>query len=206
MTTPRLGSFGISLALGASVLLGACSGEIAEKQRAQSAINDGLAKTPVCRNVPVNVQVRSQEAERSALLTELIQQGYVIPAPITTMSLMGRPEISKGYAFTEKAKPLIQNNGAANSGYSQPCFRIGVWKTKSIEAVDIGNDASGTPIATVRAMIEFTPEEWLATTKSKPEWALYWQQIKDQQTKQWLYLLLKSGNDFFYGGPGRPIS
>lgn len=85
------------------------------------------------------------------------------------------------------------------------CFQFGHWKIKTIEAVDSGSDASGKPVATVRASIEFVPRDWIKTTKTNQAWAPYWGYIEKFESGQWLYRLLKSGEDYFFTGPGEKL-
>ncbi|MDO8767381.1 MAG: hypothetical protein Q7K57_01475 [Burkholderiaceae bacterium] len=60
-------------------------------------------------------------------------------------------------------------------------------------------------MATVRASIEFVPRDWIKTTKTNQAWAPYWGYIEKFESGQWLYRLLKSGEDYFFTGPGEKL-
>lgn len=192
-------------ALATACVLSGCGKGITEKQRVQHVIDEGLAKKSVCRDVPVGIPASAGDVAESALFSELKAQGYVVEGQIVSKPYSGKEETKAGYVFTDKANGLIQTPAKPHWPYRQACFKAGVWKTISIEAVDTAANSNGNLITSVRARIEFVPEAWLLETKNKPEWAAYWRQLQSQQDKQWIYSLLKSGDDFFFGGNGQSI-
>jgi hypothetical protein len=196
---------GSAVALATVCLLSGCGKGITEKQRVQLVIDEGLAKKSVCRDVPVGIPASAKDIAESALFSELVAQGYVVEGQIVSTSYSGKEETKAGYVFTDKANGLIQTPAKPNWPYRQACFKAGIWKTTSIEAVDTAANSNGNLITSVRTRIEFVPEAWLLETKNKPEWAAYWRQLQSQQDKQWIYSLLKSGDDFFFGGNGQSI-
>ena len=185
--------------------LSGCSNGFTEKQRVQQAIDTGLAKHPECRDVPVGVPATQREFEQSAVLAELKAEGLVAEGNFVVKSMWGKDETKAGYVFTDKGNALVATPARLEWPHRQPCFRAGIWKTTSVEAVDTAPSATGKLISNARTRIEFVPESWLANTRNKTEWADYWVQVQKQQDKQWMYHLLKSGDDFFLTGPGSAL-
>ena len=189
-------------------MLGACSGATDQSKVAQ-AIDQGLAGAPVCYPVPVGVPIISvgdqKEVASSLALKELLARGLIKPGRIAFKDFMG-PRVADGYVFAEAAAPMVRTAPVPNAfTRTNPCFEFGHWKVKTIEAVDSGSDASGKPVASVRATIEWVPRDWLQATRALPAWAPYWQNITLFERSQWLYRLLKSGDDYFFTGPGEKL-
>jgi hypothetical protein len=191
------------------VLLSACSGPRSDQGKVAQVINQGLSAAPVCYPVPVGVPLESSTdkslADSSLALKELLAQGLAKPGQISYQGF-SRPGVADGYVFAESAAALIQTPAVADAiRQKQPCLQFGHWKIKTIEALDSGSDASGKPVATVRASIEFVPRDWIKLTRTNPAWASYWGNIEQLERSQWLYRLLKSGEEYFFTGPGEKL-
>ncbi len=191
------------------VLLGACGGPSFDKGKVAQVINLGLAAAPVCYPVPVGVPLESSTdkslADSSLALKELLAQGLTKPGQISYQGF-SRPGVADGYVFAQSAAALIQTPAVADAvRRKQPCLQFGHWKIKTVEALDSGTDASGKLIATVRASIEFVPRDWIRLTRANPAWASYWGNIEQLERSQWLYRLLKSGEEYFFTGPGEKL-
>lgn len=192
----------------ALLMLGACSGAT-DKSKVAQAINQGLVGTPVCYHVPVGVPIVSRgdhkEVAGSLALKELLAQGLVKPGSITFKDFMG-PGRAEGYVVTEAGAALVQTAPVPNAfTRTNACMAFGHWKVRTIEAIDSGSDVSGRPVANVRASIEWVARDWLQATRAMPAWAPYWQDIARLERSQWLYRLLKSGDDYFFTGPGQKL-
>ncbi|OGB33744.1 MAG: hypothetical protein A3F78_03790 [Burkholderiales bacterium RIFCSPLOWO2_12_FULL_61_40] len=173
----------------------------------EQIINQGLSGTPACRDVPVGVPVTKDVANRSLALAELLAQGLVQPGQVHYTTIMGETKVTEGYVFTEAATALVQKPKENLPSWTQrpPCFQLGTWKVTTIQALDTGTDATGKLVTTVRANVAFEPRDWLKATKTKAQWAPYWADIESTEKSQWLYHLLKSGDDYFYTGPGSKL-
>lgn len=194
------GLFSLSLILG----LSACARLGDEKPKAQEAIDKGLVKNATCKPLPIGIAEKKDELDKSAALAQLVNQGYAIPAEITFKDFWGKNKTSPGYEFTEKGRALIQAH-TPSMYEKQPCVRHGRYKVKTVEAIDSATTATGQNVANARVTIEFVPEEWLTVTKTLPEWSAFWQGIKQAEGKQWVYQLLKSGDDLFFSGMGQAL-
>lgn len=181
------------------LLLTSCSKLNTDKQKVTLTINNGLIKNATCKIVPVGITSEKEELDKSAEIAQLINQGYIISAEIP----LNKNKTVPGYIFTEKGKKLVvKPAGWFGRG---PCIKQGHFKVKSIEAIDPGITSSGINIANVRATIEFEPEEWLKPTIELSEWSKFWKATKEVENKQWVYQLMKSGDEFFFGEMGKPL-
>lgn len=182
-----------------------CSPHGVSPSQAQAVINKGLAATSNCIAVPVEVEYRAAVHGTSLALKTLQVQGMVQPGPVTVRQYIGPPQTQPGFVFTDAAKALVIERDNAVNSRTMPCVRNGRFEVSSLEAIDIAPDAGGRMLASVRARVKFMPENWLAKTRDDPAWSSYWSGIEKTQATQWLYTLLKSGDDLFYGGAGQPL-
>lgn len=197
----------IAAGLVAALLMSACQRPVSDKGKVEQVINKGLSTTPVCRDIPVGVPVTKDEAHRSLALAELLAQGLVQPGQVRYTTIMGETKVTEGYVFTEAATALVQKpkENLPTWGKRPPCFQFGTWRVTTIQALDTGTDATGRLVTTARANVTFEPSDWLKATKAKTQWAQYWADIESAERSQWLYHLLKSGDDYFYTGPGSKL-
>ena len=185
-------------------LTSACSKLTSDKQKARQVIDVGLIKNASCKSVPVDVPVSKDVLENSAVLVQLVNQGYVVSAEIT--SNKGHNKKVSGYTFTGKGRELVKTAASVDSWNTRyPCIKMGHYKVKTVEAIDGGTTSEGLNVANVRTTNEFVPEEWLKATRQLPEWADYWKAIQSNESKQWMYRLGKSGDELFFGGMGQAI-
>ena len=195
------------LAATAALFLSACSGGLTESSKVKTVINEGLKKGRVpCERAAIGTVGRSPSLSNFEVPKLLLAKGYVQEATVDVLDLIGsQNKKTPGYVLTESGKQLV---AIPETTYDYPCIRKGVWQVQSIEAIDNGTDASGKTVANVRAKIRFEPEEWLTATRdgSHPGWDKVWDSIRASESKQWMYQLIRSGNDFFYTGPGTAVN
>jgi len=194
--------------LGIAVALTACGNS--DNSKVEKVINDQFVKDASCTNVPVGQPVDLAKVGADGALGLLKSKGYIVDAKATVTGIFGRRSVIDTYAMTDKAKPLVQREGVSRNVIgmsigSGPCLRTGHFVVDKVEAIDIGNDVEGKPIASVRARIKFIPEEWLADTRQSPAWTAFWKNITDIEAGPWLYQLLKSGSDYYAHGAGRKL-
>ncbi|MDD2926145.1 hypothetical protein [Rhodoferax sp.] len=179
---------------------GGCTSSDKTKERAQEVINNGLSKQSECitanvghrydpTNEPTTLVLRALEAAK------LIELGAIQEKSWLNNIIKDVP----AYKLTEAGKAFVPPDTSA-SVLRAPCVRNGRFEVVSIEAIDINNDLTGQSIANVRARLKFVPEAWFASTKTDPAWVSYWSTMKKNEQTQWLYRLVKSGDDFFYTG------
>lgn len=190
------------LALGMS----ACTPADRTKARAQEVINKGLSEQPEC--ITANVGRRHDPSTGStSLALKALEAAKLIE--LGTMEekswFSNAVKIVPAYKLTDAGKTLVSANSAATLAERLPCVRNGRFEVASIEAVDINNDLSGRPIASVRARLRFIAEDWFAATKTDPAWASYWSAMGKNEQTQWLYSLVKSGDELFYTGRGTAL-
>lgn len=186
-------------------MLGAgCSNPFSDKGKLEDAINKGIAASPTCmaiNNVQTSPATR-ETIEQEPITAELLRQGLIVPGVVSYMTWGGRTITGQGYVFSEAAKALV--NPITNPN-SKPCFQYGHWKVAAIEAIDRTTDASGKPIANVRASIQFIPAEWYKTTRSNPAFADTWKEMESAAHAKFLFKLIKSGDEYFYTDRGERI-
>lgn len=194
------------LALACATLLTTACGERSRDAQIALAINNGLAKESQCMVVPVGIPLASLDAAPDSALAKLISLNLVTAGKVTEEKLLGKSAERSAYIPTEAGTRLVQRD-ATNTWASVKgaCFRTGVFEIKRIEAVDLGNDATGKPIATVRARVKFVPEEWISDTRKIAAWAAMWRSVSETEGNQYLYQLLQSGDEFFFTGRGAAI-
>jgi hypothetical protein len=194
--------------LAAVFLLGltACSNGIGDKSKVMKAINEGLAKSPSCRKLPIEVAEHESHFKTAQLpIAALLESGDIQEGEVFEKSLWdGKMKAKKGYVFTEKGKALIAVPADPNMR-SWPCVAVGHWEVESIEALDQGSDATGKTIVNARARIRFVPRQWLEMRRNDPAWSQAWTEVGKQASHQWMYQLLKSGDSYFYQGKGKAI-
>lgn len=192
------------LIAGVAMALAGCGGD---SSKVENVINEQLAKSANCTEVPVGLKVDVSKVGPDGALGILKAKGYIVEAQGSSKDFFGRTNTFDTFALTDKGKPLVQHEGTPVGTFlvHGPCMKSGTFKVTKIEAIDHGNDAGGQPVATVRARIRFVPEEWIADTKNMPAWSAYWKNISETENAQWLYTLLKSGNDFYSHGPGHKL-
>ena len=179
----------------------ACTPADRSKTRAQEVINKGLIEQPEC--IIANVGRRHDPSmESTTLVLKALEAAKLIElGTIEEKSWMSNAvKVVPAYTFTDSGKALVSPNAAASLVARLPCVRNGRFEVASIEAIDINNDMAGRPIASVRAKLRFIAEDWFAATKTDPAWASYWSAMSKNEQTQWLYSLLKSGEELFYTG------
>lgn len=186
--------------------LAGCSPNGVSKSQAQAVINKGLVAASDCIPVPVGVEYISSVHSTSLALKTLRAQGLVQQAPVTVNQYIGPPKTKDGFVFNEAAKAIAVQRDP-RPGFINPefCVRSGKFEVASLEAIDVASDATGRLVATVRARVQFVPEGWIAKTVADPAWSSYWSGIKKTEETQWLYTLLKSGDQLFYSGRGQAL-
>ena len=186
------------------IILLACTNPISDKQKVRKVIDQGLAKNAACKPVPIGIAVSKDDLEKSAALAQLVAQGYATSSEIESST--SSKKTVPGYIFTEKGRSLVQTPSKLHGWFmSPPCVRHGQYKVKTIEAIDAGTTSAGVNVANVRATIEFSPEEWLKATRQLEEWAPFWRGTQKIESEQWVYQLIKSGDDFFFVAMGQPL-
>jgi hypothetical protein len=187
------------------ITLAACSSGIGDKSKALKTINEGLAKSPTCQEVSVDVYY--DEASLSSIaLPALLEKGYIEAGQVYEISVWDRRKIPHaGYRFTEKGRALITKPVVPNDRKSRPCVAMGHWMATSIEALDEGTDMTGKTVVNARARIQFVPQDWVEIRRNDPAWESVFAQISKQESRQWMYQLLKSGDSLFYQGSGKPV-
>ncbi len=187
------------------ITLTACSNGMGDKSKAMKTINEGLAKNPICRNVPVGVVANEASLKSSIAIPALMELGYIEEGQVMQRSSWdGRMIPHKGYHFTEKGRPLIIKPADPNK-LSSPCVAMGRFEIVSVEAVDEGTDMSGKTIVNVRTRGHFVTHDWVESRRNDPAWQEFFDSVKKQESRQWMYQLLKSGDSFFYQGPGKGV-
>lgn len=186
----------------ASVAMALAGCGSSENSKIEKVINADLAKAASCTDVPIGQKVDYTKVGADGALGILKAKGYITESQGSSKDFFGRVSTFDTYALAETGKPLVQRQGNMFSG---PCVRTGHFEIAKIEAVDLGNDAGGQPVANVRARIKFVPEDWIASTKTIPAWSSYWKDISGTENAQWLYPLLKSGSDFYSHGLGHRL-
>ncbi|GEM_PF-6565209 len=186
----------------ATIMLSGCGSS--DFAKAEKAINSGLAAHPSCQPVPVEVELPGKPGG-GELIEVLKAAGLVTDGLVKEATSWGKPKDLEGYVFTEKGKQFIAQPSQQGAMQKQPCIRSGRFEVVKIEAIDFGTSIEGKPIANVRATIRFVPEEWLASTRTKPQWANYWASIQDRERANWMYRLIKSGDQFFYTESGERL-
>ena len=183
---------GLVLVTSVAMALAGCGGD---SSKVESVINQQLAKSASCTEVPIGMKVDVSKVGPDGALGILKAKGYIVEAHGSSKDFFGHTNTFDTFALTDKGKPLVQQEGTPASAFFAhgPCMKTGTFKVSKIEAIDLGNDAGGQPVATVRARIKFVPEEWIAATKNMPTWSAYWKNISETEHAQWLYTLLKSG-------------
>jgi hypothetical protein len=171
----------------ASVLVAGCGN--GQNAKVATALDAGLLEHAPC--VEVTFAMGKNAADGDGALSRLVGKGYVTQVtsaigPIYEATETGRPLIVKGHVFH--------------------CFRTGRFQATTIEAVDLGNDMTGTPVATVRARIKFIPEDWTKDTAGLTSWKGFWDGVKDAESHAWLYTMTKSGDAYFYTGRAKQIN
>jgi hypothetical protein len=185
------------LILSISVLTG-CGGESSKVER---TLNAQFIKDEMCTNVPVGAPVDMRRIGEDGALGLLMSNGYIAQTKGTYKKWSGGIETVDTFSLTEKGKELVKS-GNDNS----QCLKTGHFEIVKIQAVDIGNDAEGKKIATVRASVKFVPESWVSDTKKEKAWDGFWKSVSDNENGQWLYQLVKSGDEFFPAGRGHKVS
>jgi len=169
--------------------------------KAEKAINSHLNKETACLNLPIQVPLDTSKVSDDGALGLLLKAGIIIESEI------GTDKDSKnkrtGYDFTEKGKDFIVKPLNGNTLFGSfigtyPCVRTGKYIVDSVKAIDYGQSVDGKPIANVRVTVRFIPEDWVAKTKSENVWVKFWANVKKQEESQWLYKLLKSGDELFF--------
>lgn len=190
---------GLAAVTAAVCVLAACGSS--DNAKVEKVINAQLAKSASCTDVPIGQKVEYAKVGADGALGILKAKGYIVETQGTTKEFFGRTSTFDTYALTEAGKPLVHREGM----FSRVCMRTGHFEVTNIEAIDLGNDAEGKPVASVRAKIKFVPEDWIAGTKNVAAWSGYWKDIGETENAQWLYTLLKSGSDYYSHGPGRKL-
>lgn len=191
---------GFTAAMAAIFTLTACGNN--DNSKVEKVINEQLAKSASCTDVPIGQKVDYAKIGADGALGILKAKGYITESQGTSKDFFGRTSTFETFALTDRGKPLVQRDGFFSRS---SCIRTGHFAVTKIEAIDIGNDAEGKPVASVRAKIEFVPEEWIAGTRNVAAWSGYWKDISETENSQWLYTLLKSGSDYYSHGPGRRL-
>lgn len=186
---------GLVVTTAAVPMLLACGSS--DNSKVEKVINDQLAKSPTCTDVPIGQKVDFAKVGADGALGILKSKGYITESQGSSKDFWGRVGTFDTFALTDKGKPFMQRDGIRG-----PCVRTGHYEITKIEAIDVGNDIEGKPIASVRARVRFVPEEWISGTKNEVVWSGYWKGVSDSENAQWLYRLLKSGDNFYPYGPG----
>lgn len=191
---------GLTAATAAFFVLTACGSN--ENSKVEKVINAHLVTTSICTDVPIGQKVDYAKVGANGALGILKAKGYIVESQGTSRDFFGRTSTFDAYALTDTGKPLVQRE---NPFSRVPCMRTGRFEVTKIEAIDLGNDADGKPVASVRAKVKFIPEDWIAGTRDVAGWAGYWKGINDNESASWLYTLLKSGADYYAQGSGRKL-
>ena len=202
--SPGLKLWGIATLLALGMV--ACSPADGNKSRAQVAINKGLGEQSEC--LTVNVGRRYESAmDRTSLALKALEAAKLVELGTIDEKSWGSNTVKTvpAYQFTEAGKSLIPESASAPPMVRLPCVRNGKFEVVAIEPIDINNDLAGRPSASVRARLRFLPENWFASTKTDPAWASYWSAMDKNEQTQWLYSLLKSGDELFYTGRGTAL-
>lgn len=195
----------ISLAAFGVIMLAACSSGFGDKSKAMKVINEGLAKSPSCQQVPVDVYAPDVHIKSSIAIPALLASGEIEAGQVFEDHVWNGKIPHNGYRLTEKGRPLLAKPGDPNMRNSWPCIATGHWEVTSIEALDEGTDMTGKAVANVRARIRFIPRDWIAAQSNDPAWKQLFTNISKQESQQWMYQLLKSGDSFFYQGRGKSV-
>jgi hypothetical protein len=204
--TSSLGLRPVTIATLLALGMVACSPADANKSRAQVVINKGLEAQPECLTVNVGRRYE-QTVERTSLALKALEAAKLVELGTIEEKSWGSNAVNTvpAYQFTEAGKSLVPESASASPMARLPCVRNGKFEVVSIEAIDINNDLTGRPIANVRARLRFLPENWFASTKTDPSWASYWSAMDKTEQTQWLYSLLKSGDELFFTGRGTAL-
>lgn len=179
----------------------ACTPADRTKARAQEVINKGLNEQPECITANVGHRYDPVKESTSLVLKALEVAKLIELGTIEEKSwLSNAVKVVTAYKLTDAGKAFLPANAAATPAARLPCVRNGRFEVASIEAIDINNDLTGRPIANVRARLRFIAEDWFAATKTDPAWASYWSAMRKNEQTQWLYSLVKSGDELFYTG------
>lgn len=190
----------------ALVLASGCGNQ--DTAKAEKVINAGLAAIPECANLPIESPIDFKKVGADGALGVLKAKGYIIEGKVTeNLPFVGK-RVSDAFVLTEKGKPLVHRAGDlgpfGDRGLS--CLRTGHFHVSQIEAVDVGNSGAGQLIANVRVRIRFVPEQWVADTTNVAAWSAFWKDIKNTESAQWLYPLLKSGDTYYWQGAGHKLN
>jgi hypothetical protein len=193
-----------ALVVSLGLALCACSPQGQGKSAALAAINKGLASTPGCFMVPVEMEhLPSVYGPGPTMaLNALLAQGLVKAGTVVLEQYVGPPKTKDGFLFSEKGQRLVVPSTHTGPDKPMPCVRNGKYEVTQIDAIDVANDSEGRVIASVRAHVRFVAEDWFNKTRDDPAWAGYWVGIKKSEESPWLYRLIKSGDEFYYTGSG----
>lgn len=193
----------IAVAVVTGFILAACGGS--EKSKVEKVINEGLSKAPQCTKVPIGIPIDKSKVGDDGAIGQLKAKGLIAEGKVKEERAFGGAVERDGYVFTDQAKNLIQHAGSTGWIPVAPCVRTGKFAIADIEAIDYGSAADGRPVANARAKIKFVPEAWLADTRGTPAWEKFWVSVAETEKSQWLYQLLKSGDEFYFTGPGQRL-
>lgn len=181
--------------------IAACTPADRTKARAQEVINKGLSEQPEC--ITANVGSRHDPSTGStSLALKVLEAAKLIELGTIEEKawLSNAVNVVPAYKLTDAGKTFVSPKAASPLAEYLPCVRNGRFEVAAIEAIDINNDLTGRPIASVRARLRFIAEDWFAATKTDPAWASYWSAMGKKEQTQWLYSLVKSGDELFYTG------
>lgn len=177
-----------------------------DTDRAKKAIDVGLVTHPSCQRVPVDIEVGDKRATTADLVALLRTSGLVKDGVVKDWrSLSTSTQDVAGLVFTDKGRTLVVEPAEVRVIPKQPCLRTGHFEVTKVYAVDFGTDMEGKSVANARASIRFVPEDWMAATRNQPKMADFWNSIDSMEHAGWMYRLVKSGDEFFYTGPGQKL-
>lgn len=169
---------------------------------AELAINEAQAQHPWCVFLPIgNTAIQGELAKDSALYI-LKEGGYIKEGTVTVRRFFEKPRETNGLVLTETgnnlvvpAKSIPYRIAIRNPSDQSPCIKTGVFKVKSVLAVDLVEaKMPGMPNATARVKFSFEPESWIAKTKNDPQWIKFWESIAEIEHAEWLFDLIRSGD------------
>lgn len=192
-----------TLVLSAVLLSSGCGSS--DFSKAEQTINSSLKKDPSCLHVGVEVPVDKSKVLPGGSIQVLQAKGLIDEGPVKKYGIFGDVKDVPGYVFTATGKELVVVQ--AKNGYSPefPCVKVGIYEVVKIEALDFGYDAEGKSVVNVRTSIKFIPESWVADTKLSPAWEKFWTGVKQTESTQLLYSLVKSGDQFFFNGKPKAV-
>ena len=192
----------LSIALFFSLLIISGCGSRENLSKISNVINSGLEKNAQCSRLPIEVPLDRNDYERNKISFDLLEEdGVIVKGNIQSRNIFSNVKQGQGYYLTEQGKKLVQSS----SEIYGICVRTGFFVVDSIEAVDGGTDIKGQPVVNVRVKIKFESEKWFSKTKSMSEAAMAWKSIGDNEKKQWLYTLKKSGDEYYFTGMGTKL-